>query len=388
MRIGKISILGKINQYLSVFLEGINSNEWGSDNLARSQRNQYDLHQAYLKVNKPGNLPFSLTLGRQEMKYGAQRLIAAPTWANNVRSFDAVKFTYNPGLFDIDVFGGAEVIPSKSDFDSARWGKYLFGVYATYKGIPNHVFDLYSINVTDQHDDITSQTSATTKYSDTKRYTVGTRGEGKIASTNFGYGYEFAYQFGNQDSVTSGTVKPQNIRAYAVHADVNYTLKDVLWQPVFKGEYNYASGDDDPADGLSKTFDPIYGTTHAPYGLIDFFRWQNMKEYAISVDATPIKNRLKATVEYHRYYLADTHDAWYNSSGTKLRMVSNGNASDYVGQELSLVLNYKVTSYLNLEGGYAHFYSGDYVKNTAVGSSTAGAFKDSDLFYLQTVLSF
>ena len=48
---------------------------------------------------------------------------------------------------------------------------------------------------------------------------------------------------------------------------------------------------------------------------------------------------------------------------------------------MDLVLNYKVSSFLNIEGGYARFFCGDYVKDT-------GSSKDADWFYLQTAITF
>jgi len=369
-------------QNLTAFVEGLDSREWESDKRPKSQEDEFDLHQAYLKLSKPGNLPVSLTVGRQKLNYGANRLIGAPTWSNNIRSFDAVKFTYNPSFFDVDFFAGNEVLYQNDKFNPARWGKYLYGVYVTYKGISGNVFDLYNINLTDDHDDTKSQTDSTL-YGNTKRYTIGARSEGKIASTNFGYGYEIVYQFGDRDAVAGVTEKSQDIRAYAFHGDVNYAFKGIFFQPVIKFEYNYASGDDDPFDGTSKTFDPLYQSTHDPYGLIDFFRWQNMEEFALFLDFTPIKDRMKGSLQYHRYNLPETNDAWYGSGGSKIRYDKNKSkyASDYVGSEVDLVLKYKVLSFLDLEGGYAHFFCGDYVKDT-------GSSKDADWFYLQTVVTF
>ena len=41
----------------------------------------------------------------------------------------------------------------------------------------------------------------------------------------------------------------------------------------------------------------------------------------------------------------------------------------------------KVLSFLELEGGYAHFFCGKYVKET-------GSADDADWFYLQTLITF
>jgi hypothetical protein len=44
-------------------------------------------------------------------------------------------------------------------------------------------------------------------------------------------------------------------------------------------------------------------------------------------------------------------------------------------------MNYKLFSFLILEGGYAHFFSGKFVKDT-------GSADDADWFYLQTLIAF
>jgi hypothetical protein len=159
-------------------------------------------------------------------------------------------------------------------------------------------------------------------------------------------------------------------------------LTQLIFQPTFKIEYNFASGDKNPKDGVSNTFIPLFQTTHEPYGLIDFFRWENVKEFAVSMDFVPMKDRIKGSLQYHRYYLDDTSDAWYNSSGVKIRQAKAGQyVSDYVGDEVDLCLKYKLFSFLNLEGGYAHFFCGKYVKDT-------GSADDADWFYCQTVVTF
>ena len=112
-----------------------------------------------------------------------------------------------------------------------------------------------------------------------------------------------------------------------------------------------------------------------------------MEEFALSLNFAPIKDRMKGSLEYHRYYLAQEKDAWYNSSGSKIRYDGTGNASDHVGDEVDLVLNYKLFSFLDIEAGYAHFFSGEYVRDTATGTAK-GADKDADWFYLQTVITF
>ena len=360
-----------INDKVLFFFEGLDGREWDSDVSPKPQKDDFDLHQLYFLLSKPNDLPVSLKVGRQELSYGAKRLVHCSAWPNLMRSFDAVKLTYNPKLFDVDLFWGNVVQYFDRHFNDGKFGENFFGLYTTFKGIQGSVFDLYTLNLIDKHRFVTGEDK---QEGDSERYTVGTRGEGKLPRYDaWGYGYEFAYQFGDKAS--------DNIKAYAWHGDVNYTFKNCFAQPVVKIEYNYASGDDNPKDGDSETFIPLFQSTHEPYGIIDFFRWQNVKEIACSLDFTPLKDRIKGSLQYHRFYLDETEDAWYNSAGKKIRKGTSADVSNYVGDEADFYLKYKVLSFLELEGGYAHFFSGKFVKDT-------GSSDDADWFYFQTVITF
>ena len=360
-----------INNKVLLFFEGLDSREWASNVSPNAQQDNFDLHQLYFLLTKPNDIPVSLKIGRQELIYGAKRLISAPTWSNNIRSFDTVKVTYNPKLFDIDLFWGNVVQYFDKKFNDGKFGEHFFGLYTTFKGIQGSVFDLYTLNLIDKHRLVAGEDK---QEEDSERYTVGTRGEGNLPCYDaWRYGYEFAYQFGDKAS--------DKIKAYAYHVDLNYSFKKLLAQPVIKIEYNFASGDSDPKDGKAETFNPLFPTAHETYGIIDLFRWQNVKEIAFLLEFTPLKDRIKGYLQYHRFYLDETEDAWYNARGKAIRKGMLADVSNYVGDEVDFYLKYKVLSFLELEGGYAHFFCGDFVKDT-------GSSDDTDWFYFQTSISF
>ncbi|MBW1679801.1 MAG: alginate export family protein [Deltaproteobacteria bacterium] len=299
----RLNLRISFNKNFVLFFEGLDAQEWDSDRSPKVQEDNFDFHQGYLKLSELWNMPLSLTIGRQKFQYGAKRLVGAPVWANKVRSFDALKLTYNPVSFDIDLFIANRVLYKVDQFNDANWGENFFGMYITYKGLKGQVFDLYSLNQIDNRHEVKGEDG---KYGDLKRYTIGTRGEGKIPSSSLGYGYEFAYQFGDKAS--------DNIKAFAYHLDVNYCFKELLFQPKVKIEYNFATGDDDPDDGDAKTFVPLFQTVHGPYGIIDFFRWQNVRHTGLTIDFVPVRG-LKSSLQYHRFYLSESEAAWYNTRG-------------------------------------------------------------------------
>ena len=50
------------------------------------------------------------------------------------------------------------------------------------------------------------------------------------------------------------------------------------------------------------------------------------------------------------------------------------NAGNYVGSEVDFIATWNVTKWLQLEGGYSHFFTGEFIRKT-------GPDKNSDFLY-------
>ena len=57
------------------------------------------------------------------------------------------------------------------------------------------------------------------------------------------------------------------------------------------------------------------------------------------------------------------------------------NASSYQGSELDLILTWNAKKYLQVQGGYAHFFAGNYLTDT-------GAYDDANFGYVQATIKF
>jgi hypothetical protein len=212
----------------------------------------------------------------------------------------------------------------------------------------------------------------TTTTAKTKRYTVGVRVKGRVPGDIL-YDVELPYQFGRTNR--------KSIKAMAFHADISHPFLATLWQPNLVFEYNYASGDNNPNDSVDNTFIPLYQSTHDPYGLMDFFRWENMREVALRVELS-LTEKLKLTPQTNFFWLSSTNDSWYDSSGTALRARNTaGRRSRYVGQEISLRAGYDFTKNIKWETGYAHFFTDKLV-------AASGADDDANWVYSQLNLKF
>ncbi len=193
------------------------------------------------------------------------------------------------------------------------------------------------------------------------------------------HGWEYSGEFAWQ----GGKVRDLNLNAYALNAGAGYNFLDTPWTPRIFAEYNYASGDDNPADGDIGTFQNLFPTNHKFYGIMDLFSWQNMEDAHLSVSVQPTKS-LTAEVGYYAHWLANTNDAWYRSNGVvTVRPVNAAaqNASSYQGSELDFILTWNAKKYLQIQGGYAHFFAGAYLKDT-------GTYDDANFGYIQATLKF
>jgi hypothetical protein len=371
--------LGVDYQWIGAFVEGVDSREFNNhpdgSGAKKTQNSAFDLHQAYLEVKHPGEIPFSIRVGRQAISLGSKLLVDAPTWNNKLRSFDMVRMTHSMKGYQVDAFIG-RVVEVKDGFD--RWkSKELFsGFFTTITFCPAAKLDAYFLDLFDEMDvdpakPITGETTTAGAGAtgDENRMTSGGRVHGGLMGKKLDYELEFAYQFGKRAS--------DQIRAFATHGSVGYKIPTLL-SPKVRLEHAYASGDKNNKDGRYQTFKPLFGSTHSPYGQIDFFRWQNIHTLGGSVQATPWST-LDIMVEYDAFWLASIHDKWVNSSGEAIgKTVAVGqDKSSFAGHEIDVKASYALRKEIKLETGYAHFIPGAFLAGTKADGTAA------NWFYLQ-----
>jgi hypothetical protein len=170
----------------------------------------------------------------------------------------------------------------------------------------------------------------------------------------------------------TGSLEGDTVNAWAGHWQLRETLGGKM-APHVTGEYNYASGDQDPADGTRGTFDQLYPTGHDKYGLADQVGWRNIHALRVGFDVSPFK-ATPVTVNYHSYWLAQGRDALYAANGAALARVAAGAASRKVGQEIDLQIAGPLTPQLALAAGYSHLFAGPFLKEATPGKSYSGPF--------------
>ena len=130
---------------------------------------------------------------------------------------------------------------------------------------------------------------------------------------NWDYTAELAVQGGDVYQTDKNSAR-QDLVAFASHVNAGYTFKETRWKPRFALEYDFASGDDDPTDGDSHSFQNLFPSNHEKYGFMDEFSWRNIHDLRVQTSAKPAKG-WEVGLDYHAFFLADTHDYWYRSNG-------------------------------------------------------------------------
>lgn len=355
-----------------------------------------DLHQAYVTIGNHKEFPVSAKIGRQELSYGEERLVGAFGWNNIGRVFDAAKMRWQNEYFGADFFVSQVVIPEDEKFNESNDYDFFWGTYAAIANVPKSVLEVYFLARNSSRQAISAvQSPQFPQPSARDIYTAGFRLKSKAGEIgNWDYSLESAIQFGDfQDRRLGGDAAPRlDHQANMVVAQLGYTFNDVPGTPRFGIEYAHGSGDRNPTDDKHETFENLFPTNHKFYGYMDFVSLQNIHDLRAIFQLKPHR-RMSVAVEVHGFWLADTHDNFYNVAGAPRGGVAptagnnygvNPDYDSYVGSELDIIAGYALTRFAQLEMGYGHFFIGDYIESSlsAVGSA------DADYVYAQATLTF
>ncbi len=309
---------------------------------------------------------FSLRIGRQELVFGNQRLLTNLIWANVLRTFDGIRFTYQTphGSGNRTVSGWWARFVNVKDGQLNRSDPSLqtFGLYAATTLSKHGGYDLYAIGKR-QSDQPASQGPAT----DTS-VTIGTRVWGLMADL---------WQYETELAVQPGRFESEDTFAWMVSATIGTDLPYPVLEKLSFG-YDYASGDD---DGNGKdTFDQYFPLGHAYFGYIDVVGRANIQAVNTRLDFKLIP-KTNSWIQLHSFWLDEVEDGLYNPGGKRIRSNRTGNSSTHVGIELDIATKVKIGRHSGLLFGYSRLWPGSFIENT-------GPDEEIDFFYAQYQFTF
>ena len=314
-----------------------------------------DLRIAYLEVGDSEKKTLGLRIGRQELLLGDQRLVGNANWLNVPRVFDAVRLTVRRNGYRIDGFATTVVQPVNGEFDRPFRHKSanFHGLYGGLeKLVPNAVVEPYVLwRVT---------RNLLTEFSQSGNRdfkTVGVRWTGRLPASA-DYQVEMAVQ--------RGTLGTDRVAAWAGHWLLGNSLGPAPHKTRLTAEYNFASGDRNPHDGVEGTFDQLYPSAHSLYGLADQVGWRNIHHVRAGTEFHP-RTPWMIAASHHSYWLASASDALYAANGVPTVRRADGSAGRSVGQEADVSLTCDWSRQLQFGGGFAHLFPSTFLRSTTSG---------------------
>jgi hypothetical protein len=323
--------------------------------------NELDLLNGFADIMIPLGEQANVTLrgGRQELIFGAQRLVGVSDFTNAFpRTFDGGRGIIRIGDWTISPFWAKLVVVDKYKFDKSTSDTKLFGIYST-GPLPFVPVNLDAYWLSADNAGVTINATSGRE----RRQTIGARTWGKIGQTHLDFEIEGAGQF--------GTVGRGDVAAGMFTAVLGYTLPVPGLAARVYAEFDYASGDGEPG-GHVGTFNQLQPSAHSFLGYMDFIGRQNIVNSLVGVTVSPVRN-LTLSLQQYFFWRASERDALYNKQGVVLRP-GTGTTARYVGAEVDLLATYNFTRHVQVYTGYSHFFPGEFIEKT-------GPSRGSDFLY-------
>jgi hypothetical protein len=346
----------KADEHTRVFVEGLFADVFsdGDDYEPRNiDRNFGDFLNAFIDYSVSDSLTFRV--GRQELLYGAQRLISPLDWANTRRTFEGIKFMFREDDWAIDGFYTHYVPPIPNELDRADYRQAFYGAYATYAACPTRTWDFYYIGYDNENPGVI--------VSDFSLHTFGSRVYGTHG--DWLYEMEGGVQVGRQSGLGV------DHEAGFGTAGVGRKLTKHAWQPIVWFYYDYASGNAG-GDAFNR-FNHLFPLGHKYFGFIDAVQRSNIESPNVLLTMKPHKDW--DLLFWYWYFLANqAGDIVPSIGGTPFQSLSR----THFGDELDFIVKRTLSPRSNVLLGYSHFWRGNKIL----------APRDADFVYVQWELNF
>jgi len=318
---------------------------------AANMRDNFDFRQAYLNFHIK---PVSIFAGREELKFGDERVLGIADWTNNSRTFDG--FDARIGEKNrVDLFSASVVAIYPTALDMHAGGLTFHGAYGSINSwvprttIEPYVFIKAMPRVKSQQNVFGTETEVT----------PGIRVGGN-APAGFDYVVEGA--------LNRGSYSNDSIHAGAAYAKAGYTAVHLPWRPRLQGEYDYATGNPHRNPQRIGTFDQQYPSAHNVFGLVDLFGWQNVRQERVNLSLSPAAH-LTVLIQQEFLEVATRRDGVYSGGGSEfLKPPATGFASDVIGRGFDASMKYVIHNNLMVNAGVGHFSPGAVMTGNSYGA--------------------
>ncbi len=310
--------------------------------VASNQRNQFDLFQGYLDIHPIPKL--DLVTGRQELRFGSERLVGISDWTNNSRTWDGFDGHYGNKNW-VEAFATSVVTVHPTSLDKHGAGLTFYGAV----GMLTTIVPQTQIQPFVYLRRVVGVTSQQTVHGNELETTFGGEVNGHIHR-------DFEYDI--LGALQRGAYSNDSLQAGAGYAKAGYIARDLPWKPRLIGEYDYATGNSHRDPNRISTFDQQYPSNHNAFGLVDLFGFQNITEARVNVDLAPTEN-WTFLFQNEFLHIASVRDNVYDTGSTVLmKAPAAGFSNTDLGQGLDASTDYVFRKHLDVQAGVGHFFPG------------------------------
>ena len=340
-------------EYLTGYIQFMDTHALGLplQYTAPNMRDTFDDRQAYLDFHIK---QYSIIAGRQELKYGGERLVGISDWTNNSRTWDG--FLGRVGDKNrLDLFATSVVAVHPTSLDTHGAGLTFFGAVGTIgTWVPHAVIQPFVY--VKAFPQVQSQQGI---FGTETEVTPGVEAAGNLPS---------GFDFDGLIALQRGSYSNNSIDSSAGYIKAGYTLQKLFLKPRFLGEYDYASGNTRQNLNKINTFDQQYPSNHNAFGLTDLFGFQNIKEERMNLDLTPAKH-VTVLLQQEWLQVASRFDNIYSgSAATVVKAPTTGLLSGDIGREFDASGKWVIRDYLVMNVGVGHFSPGTVMRENAHGA--------------------
>jgi Alginate export len=308
---------------------------------AANMRDTFDLRQGYLDLHSKS---VRFIAGRQELRYGDERVVGISDWTNTSRTWDG--FLLRVGNKNkLDLFTTSVVIIHPTSLDTHGAGLTFHGAVGTLTTLlPKTTFQPFLLVRALPR--VRSQQGI---YGNETEFTPGI-----IATRAPNSGLDYTVT----GTIQRGTYSNDSIHAGSAIIKIGYTEEHLPWSPRVGFEYDFASGNAHRNPMRISTNDQQYPSNHNAFGLVDLFGFQNIQQFRGDLDLTPLPN-LSLFLQTGSLQLATSRDNVYNGSGAPLvNAPVTGFSGKDIGTEFDASAKYVLKKYLVINVGVGHFFPG------------------------------
>lgn len=316
------------------------------------EENLLDIHQAFMdvdfilqNVNK-----FTIRIGRQEILYGSQRLVAVREGPNNRQAFDAARLLYAGKRIKSDFFYSYYVKSISGIFDDGFNASTKFwGSYNVINRVPLiRNLDIYYLGI------LKDSTAFDDGEGKELRHSIGSRIWQNYNS--FRYDVEGLFQFGK--------FAGKNINAWTISLNTGYKFNSIKLKPELGLKAELISGDKYFDDNKLQTFNPLFPKGNY-FGLAALIGPANLIDLHPSLSSKIFKN-LVVNMDYDVFWRASQNDGMYAPNVSKIYSGKNISAQ-YIGQQYSTDIVYTPNHFLYFRAEFTWFDTGSFLKMAGEG---------------------